>query len=163
ATRLVTSPIVRKVSLTGSVPVGKQILHLAADGVKKVSMELGGHGPVLVFGDVDAEQAAETCARTKFRNCGQVCISPTRFYVQEDRYEAFAGRFAEVAKSLRLGRGLDEGVEMGPLANRRGLETIKSLVEDATSRGAEVLAGGNVPAEMNRGYFFEPTVLGRVP
>lgn len=163
ATRLVTSPIVRKVSLTGSVPVGKQILHLAADGVKKVSMELGGHGPVLVFGDVDAEKVAETCARTKFRNCGQVCISPTRFYVQEDRYEAFAGRFAEVAKSLRLGRGLDEGVEMGPLANRRGLETIKSLVEDATSRGAEVLAGGNVPAEMNRGYFFEPTVLGRVP
>jgi succinate-semialdehyde dehydrogenase / glutarate-semialdehyde dehydrogenase len=163
ARRLIGSPVVRKVSLTGSVPVGKQILHLAADGVKKVSMELGGHGPVLVFGDVDAEKAAEACARTKFRNCGQVCISPTRFYVEESKYDAFAGRFAEVARSLKVGRGMDEGVEMGPLANRRGLETIKELVADAVTRGAEVLAGGNVPGGANRGFFFEPTVLGRVP
>jgi succinate-semialdehyde dehydrogenase/glutarate-semialdehyde dehydrogenase len=163
ARRLIASPIVRKVSLTGSVPVGKQILHLAADGVKKVSMELGGHGPVVVFDDVDAEKVAEVCATTKFRNCGQVCISPTRFYVHESKYEAFAGRFAEVAKALKVGRGMDEGVQMGPLANRRGLETIQELVADARQRGAEVLAGGNVPAKTNRGYFFEPTVLGRVP
>ncbi|WP_099867853.1 NAD-dependent succinate-semialdehyde dehydrogenase [Pararhizobium haloflavum] len=163
AKRLIASPIVRKVSLTGSVPVGKQILHLAADGVKKVSMELGGHGPVVVFDDVDARKVAEVCANTKFRNCGQVCISPTRFYVHESKYDAFAERFAEVAKSLKVGRGMDEGVQMGPLANRRGLETIKDLVEDARKRGAEVLAGGNVPAEANRGFFFEPTVLGRVP
>ncbi|MDZ5698313.1 NAD-dependent succinate-semialdehyde dehydrogenase [Chelativorans sp. M5D2P16] len=160
---LVSSPVVRKVSLTGSVPVGKQILHLAADGVKKVSMELGGHGPVLVFSDADAEKSAEICARTKFRNCGQVCISPTRFYVHESQYDAFAARFAEVARSIKLGRGLDEGTEMGPMANRRGLETIKELVDDATARGARVLAGGNPPAAANRGYFFEPTVLGDVP
>lgn len=163
ARHLISSPIVRKVSVTGSVPVGKQILHLAADGVKKVSMELGGHGPVLVFGDVDAEKVAETCARTKFRNCGQVCISPTRFYVHESKYEAFSTKFAEVARSLKVGRGLDDGTEMGPLANRRGLQTIQEMVEDAKARGAEVLAGGQVPAGSNRGYFFEPTVLGRVP
>ncbi|MFC6489724.1 NAD-dependent succinate-semialdehyde dehydrogenase, partial [Nitratireductor sp. GCM10026969] len=163
ARHLVSSPVVRKVSLTGSVPVGKQILHLAADGVKKVSMELGGHGPVLVFSDADAEKSAEVCARTKFRNCGQVCISPTRFYVHESKYDAFAARFAEVARSIKLGRGLDEGTEMGPMANRRGLETIKELVDDATARGARVLAGGNPPAAANRGYFFEPTVLGDVP
>lgn len=163
ARHLIASPIVKKVSVTGSIPVGKHILHLAADGVKKVSMELGGHGPVIVFGDVDAEKAAETCAATKFRNCGQVCISPTRFYVHESKYDAFSTRFAEVAKSLKVGRGLDDGVQMGPMANQRGLDGVKALVEDAKQRGAEVLAGGSVPPEPNRGFFFEPTVLGRVP
>ncbi|MCP1200453.1 NAD-dependent succinate-semialdehyde dehydrogenase [Notoacmeibacter sp. MSK16QG-6] len=163
AERLIHSPIVRKVSVTGSVPVGKEILHLAADGVKKVSMELGGHGPVLVFGDVDAEAAAETCARTKFRNCGQVCISPTRFYVHESKYDAFANRFAEVAKSLKLGNGMDAETQMGPMANRRGLDTIETMVKDAVDRGAEVLAGGARPTDLNAGFFFQPTVLGRVP
>lgn len=163
ARRLIASPIVRKVSVTGSVPVGKQILHLAADGVKKVSMELGGHGPVLVFGDVDAEKVAEVCAATKYRNCGQVCISPTRFYVHESKYDAFAKRFAEVARSLKVGRGLDDGVQMGPMANRRGLQTVQDLIADARSRGADLLAGGGVPDGLNRGFFLEPTVLGRVP
>lgn len=163
AEHLISSPIVRKVSVTGSVPVGKQILHLAADGVKKVSMELGGHGPVIVFDDADAEKAAEVCAATKFRNCGQVCISPTRFYVHEKSYEAFSAKFADVAKAIKIGRGLDDGVQMGPMANARGLETIKSMVEDAVSRGAEVLAGGKPPAAFNKGHFWEPTVLGRVP
>lgn len=163
AARLIASPIVRKVSVTGSVPVGKQILHLAADGMKKVSMELGGHGPVIVFADADPERAAETCATTKFRNCGQVCISPTRFYVHEEIYGAFAGRFAEVARDIKIGRGLDAGTQMGPMANARGLETAKVMVQDALDRGAELLAGGKQPNEFNRGYFFEPTVLGRVP
>lgn len=163
AKHLVSSPIVRKVSVTGSVPVGKQILHLAADGVKKVSMELGGHGPVIVFDDADAKAAAEVCAATKFRNCGQVCISPTRFYVHEKSYDAFSSRFAEIASGLKVGRGMDEGVQMGPMANPRGLQTIKEMVEDAVSRGAEVLAGGKPPKDFNRGYFWEPTVLGRVP
>lgn len=160
---LIASPIVRKVSVTGSVPVGKEILKLAAEGVKKVSMELGGHAPVLVFEDADVVKAAEICATTKFRNCGQVCISPSRFYVQEAAYESFARRFAEVAKSLKLGRGCDVGVTMGPMANARGLEGIKELVADALDCGAELLAGGKTPAELNRGYFFEPTVLGHVP
>ncbi|PWG15669.1 NAD-dependent succinate-semialdehyde dehydrogenase [Salibaculum griseiflavum] len=163
ATQLIRSPIVRKVSVTGSVPVGKQILSLAAEGVKKVSMELGGHGPVLVFDDFDARQAADICAPTKFRNCGQVCISPTRFYVHENSYEAFAERFAEIAKSLKVGRGLDEGVQVGPMANQRGLENIQRMTEDALDRGAELLAGGKPPAGFNKGYFVEPTVLGRVP
>ncbi|WP_436643142.1 NAD-dependent succinate-semialdehyde dehydrogenase [Microbaculum sp. FT89] len=163
ARHLISSPVVRKVSVTGSVPVGKQILHLAADGVKKVSMELGGHGPVIVFDDADAEQAAAVCAATKFRNCGQVCISPTRFYVHENSYEAFAAKFAEVARSIKLGRGLDEGVQMGPMANARGLDTIKTMVADAVDKGADVLAGGKVPSEFNRGFYYEPTVLGRVP
>jgi len=163
AKHLISSPVVRKVSVTGSVPVGKEILHLAADGVKKVSMELGGHGPVIIFEDADAEQAAEVCAATKFRNCGQVCISPTRFYVHEARYDAFAAKFAEVAKSIKVGRGMDDGTQMGPMANSRGLETIKSMVADAVDRGAEILAGGQPPKDFNRGYFYEPTVLGRVP
>jgi succinate-semialdehyde dehydrogenase/glutarate-semialdehyde dehydrogenase len=163
ADHLVRSPIVRKVSLTGSVPVGKEILRLAAEGVKKISMELGGHAPVLVFDDADPISAAETCATTKFRNCGQVCISPSRFYVHESLYEAFSRRFADVANNLKLGRGRDEGVTMGPLANARGLENIKSLVADAVARGAELLAGGRPAAGFDRGFFFEPTVLGRVP
>lgn len=163
AEQLIRSPIVRKVSVTGSVPVGKRILALAAEGVKKVSMELGGHGPVLIFKDFDAARAAEVCAPTKFRNCGQVCISPSRFYVHEDSYEAFSARFAEIARSLKIGRGVDAGVQIGPMANRRGLETIRRMTEDALARGAELLAGGKPPAGFNKGYYFEPTVLGRVP
>ncbi|MCL4188936.1 MAG: NAD-dependent succinate-semialdehyde dehydrogenase [Rhodobacteraceae bacterium] len=161
--RLIAAPEVRKVSLTGSVPVGKELLRLAADGVKKVSMELGGHAPVLVFPDADPAAAGEACARVKFRNAGQVCISPTRFYVHEDVCAPFAAAFATVARSLKIGRGLDDGVQMGPLANRRGLDGIRELVADALGRGAELLAGGKVPGGINRGYFYEPTVLGRVP
>lgn len=163
AAHLIRSPIVRKVSVTGSVPVGKEILKQAAEGVKKVSMELGGHGPVVVFDDFDPVAAAETCATTKFRNCGQVCISPTRFYVHENSYDAFSNRFAEVAKGLKIGRGMDDGVQVGPMANRRGLETIQKMTQDALDRGAELLAGGKAPADQNKGYFMEPTVLGRVP
>lgn len=163
APHLIKSDAVRKVSLTGSVPVGQQILHLAADGVKKVTMELGGHGPVLVFNDTDAEAAARTCAATKFRNCGQVCISPSRFYVHEDVYDVFAKTFAEVAKGLIVGRGLDEGIQMGPMANARGLATAKAMIADAQERGAELLAGGSTPDGMDKGYFLQPTVLGRVP
>jgi len=163
APHLIKADAVRKVSLTGSVPVGRQILHMAADGVKKVTMELGGHGPVLVFDDADAAAAARTCAATKFRNCGQVCISPSRFYVHEAAYDTFATAFAEVAKSLKVGRGLDDGIQMGPMANARGLATAKAMIADAQERGADLLAGGGTPAGMDKGYFLEPTVLGRVP
>jgi succinate-semialdehyde dehydrogenase/glutarate-semialdehyde dehydrogenase len=163
AERLIRSPIVRKVSLTGSTPVGKQILHLCADGVKKASMELGGHAPVLIFEDADVNAAAEACAGAKFRNCGQVCASPSRFFVHEAVFDQFSQRFAEIARSLKLGRFDEPGVNMGPLANRRGLDHTKKLVDDALSHGAKVLAGGAAPASRNRGYFFEPTVLGHVP
>ncbi|MES9875461.1 MAG: NAD-dependent succinate-semialdehyde dehydrogenase [Candidatus Sedimenticola sp. PURPLELP] len=160
---LVRSPIVRKVSLTGSVPVGQEILHLAADGVKKVTMELGGHGPVLVFDDADVEAAARVCAATKFRNCGQVCISPSRFFVHEDAYEQFSKVFAEVANGLKVGCGTEEGVQMGPMANARGLATAKEMIQDAIDRGAELLAGGGTPPGLDKGFFLQPTVLGHIP
>ena len=163
AEKLILSSITRKVSVTGSVPIGKQILALAAEGVKKVSMELGGHGPVLVFEDFDAEKAAEICAPVKFRNCGQVCISPTRFYVHENSYEKFASRFAAIANSLKIGRSMDNSVQVGPMANKRGLKTIQQMTKDAVDRGAELLAGGKRPPMLDKGYFIEPTVLGRVP
>ncbi len=162
AKHLIGSKIVRKVSVTGSVPIGKEILKLAADGVKKVSMELGGHGPVLVFDDFDPKEAAEICAFTKFRNCGQVCISPSRFYVHEKSYSTFCESFVEIAKSLKLGDGLDEGVQVGPMANSRGLKNIENMTDDAISKGADLLYGGKAPSGFNKGYFFEPTVLGNV-
>jgi succinate-semialdehyde dehydrogenase / glutarate-semialdehyde dehydrogenase len=163
AEHLIRSPIVRKVSLTGSTPVGKQLLHLCADGVKKATMELGGHAPVLIFEDADVEAAAEACARAKFRNCGQVCASPSRFYVQDGAYDRFAKQFTEVAKQLTIGRFDQPGADFGPLANSRGLEHSKRIVKDAVERGAKLLTGGKQPAGMDRGFFFEPTVLGEVP
>lgn len=163
AAQLIASPVVRKVSLTGSTPVGKQLLHLCADGVKKATMELGGHAPVIVFEDADIEAAAEACARAKFRNCGQVCASPSRFYVQEKAYDGFVAKFAEVAEALNIGRFDEPGVNFGPMANSRGLAHAKRLVADAIARGAKLLAGGKQPASKERGFFFEPTVLGEVP
>jgi succinate-semialdehyde dehydrogenase/glutarate-semialdehyde dehydrogenase len=160
---LLASPAVRKVSLTGSTEVGRSILRLAAEGVKKVSMELGGHAPVLVFDDVDPVWAAQTLARAKFRNCGQVCISPSRFFVHEGIYEAFCQAFADVAKSLVIGPGSEPASEIGPLANARGLRHAQALVDDALASGARLLAGGRQPAARERGYFFEPTVLVDVP
>ncbi len=160
---LIASPIVRKVSFTGSVPVGKQLLRLCADGVKKVSMELGGHAPVIVFEDADPVAAARAAGTAKFRNCGQVCISPSRFYVHDSIRAPFGAAMAELAKSLKIGHGLEADTTVGPLANQRGLDHAKALVEDARRQGAKVLAGGGTPPGMNRGYFFEPTVLSEVP
>jgi succinate-semialdehyde dehydrogenase/glutarate-semialdehyde dehydrogenase len=159
---LIASPVIRKVSLTGSVPVGKLLLRQSADSMKKVSMELGGHAPVLVFDDVDAKAVGELCARTKFRNAGQVCISPTRFYVHQAVYAPFAKAMAETAARIRLGGGRDPGSECGPLINARGRERIIRLVDDAVERGATVLAGGGIPVEHDRGFFYAPTVLGGV-
>lgn len=159
---LIASPVIRKVSLTGSVPVGKHLLRLCADGVKKVSMELGGHAPVLVFDDADVETAGRLCAQAKFRNAGQVCISPTRFFVHESVYEPFAAAVTGVASSLKIGRGLDEGVSFGPMVNKRGRDRVAELVTDAREKGAAVLHGGSQPAQYSRGFFFEPTVLGKV-
>lgn len=161
--KLIKSPVVRKVSLTGSVPIGKEILHLCADGVKKVSMELGGHAPVLVFEDADPIAAARMCAGIKFRNCGQVCISPSRFFVHESIYSQFCEAFAEVANNLKVGNGLDEGTEVGPMANQRGVDAATTLVEDALSKGARLLAGGGKPDGFDKGFFFQPTVMCDVP
>jgi len=160
---LIASPVIRKISLTGSIPVGKHVLRLCADSMTKASLELGGHAPVIVCDDADPVEAGTACARAKFRNGGQVCISPSRFFVHEELYEPFARAMADYARSLRLGPGTDPQVDMGPLINARGRERAQALVEDALNRGADLLCGGRVPPERSSGYFFEPTVLGRTP
>jgi succinate-semialdehyde dehydrogenase/glutarate-semialdehyde dehydrogenase len=158
---LLASPVTRKLSFTGSVPVGKHLMKLASDSVMRMTMELGGHSPVLVFDDCDLEKTLDTLVTHKFRNAGQVCVSPTRFHVQEGIYEKFAQGFAERTRALTLGSGLESGTQMGPLANPRRPEAIAAMVEDARSVGARVLAGGE-PAK-GEGFFFAPTVLADVP
>jgi succinate-semialdehyde dehydrogenase/glutarate-semialdehyde dehydrogenase len=159
--RLIASPISRKVTFTGSIPVGKLLMRQAVDGMKRTSMELGGHSPVLVFDDVDVDAVAAAAAASKFRNAGQVCISPTRFYVQDAVFDRFADRFTAAAKALRVGDGRDDGVAMGPLANPRRIETMERFVADARARGGEVRTGGQRLG--NEGYFFAPTVITDVP
>jgi len=154
---LLARPEVRKISFTGSVPVGKHLAKLAADGMKRATMELGGHAPVVVFNDVDPEKTADVAAAGKYRNAGQVCISPTRFFVQEQVYGRFVKRFADVASGLKLGDGLEADTKMGPLANPRRLDAMESLVADAQGRGGKIVAGGK--RRGNQGYFFEPTVI----
>jgi len=160
---LIASPVIRKVSLTGSVPIGKLIMKQAAEGLKRISLELGGHAPVLVFGDADPVAAGKACATAKFRNNGQVCISPSRFYVHASIKDKFAVAMVETAQALKLGGGVDPTVTCGPLINARGRERIENLVADALKEGAKLLTGGNRPKEFNRGYFYEPTVLDEVP
>jgi succinate-semialdehyde dehydrogenase/glutarate-semialdehyde dehydrogenase len=152
---------VRKISFTGSIPVGKHLAALAARGMKRTTMELGGHAPVVVFADADAEKAADTIAAFKYRNAGQVCISPTRFYVQEDAYKKFLARFTEYANGIKLGDGLERGVTMGPLANSRRIDAMESFVADAKARGGKIVTGGK--RRGNQGYFYEPTVITDVP
>jgi len=159
---LIQSEVIRKVSLTGSVPVGREILKLCADGIKSVAMELGGHSPVLVFADADVEHAAALAARGKFRNSGQVCIAASRFYVHESIADRFTQRFVAVTESLRVGDGRDPQTDVGPLSNRRRLAATEELVQDARDRGADVRCGGYRPSHLTRGFFYAPTVLSRV-
>ena len=160
-THLIASDLVRKISFTGSVPVGKHLAGLAAKGMKRATMELGGHSPVVVFADADPEKTADTIAAFKYRNAGQVCISPTRFYVQEPVYDRFLKRFTEFANAIKLGDGLEQGTTMGPLANARRLDAMEAIVNDSRSRGAKIVTGGKRRA--NQGYFFEPTVVTDLP
>ena len=158
---LIAHPKVRKISFTGSTAVGKQLMKLAADGMKRTTMELGGHAPVIVFDDVDAASVAKIAAAGKYRNAGQVCISPTRFFVHETKYRQFVDAFTEVAAGLKLGDGLDPATQMGPMANARRLEAMDMFVADAKAKGAVVKTGGERPA--NQGFFYKPTVLADVP
>jgi len=158
---LLAKDAVRKISFTGSIPVGKHLAGLAAKGMKRTTMELGGHSPVVVFGDADPEKAADTIAAFKYRNAGQVCISPTRFYVQEDVYGRFLKRFTEYASGLKIGDGLEKGITLGPLANTRRIDAMDSFVADAKSRGGKIVTGGK--RRGNQGYFYEPTVITDVP
>ena len=159
---LMESQAVRKVSLTGSVEVGKQLLREAADTVKRVSMELGGHAPVIVFDDTDADKVAELSAVSKFRHCGQVCVSPSRFYVHESKVDQFTKRFVEIAEALKIGDGMEPDTELGPMTTKDRLEAIEELVEASVKEGAKLLTGGKRPAGFNRGYFYEPTVFSEV-
>ncbi len=158
---LIASPITRKVSFTGSVPVGQHLLKLAADGVKRTTMELGGHAPVLIFADCDLEKTLDMVVPQKFRNAGQVCVSPTRFYVEEAIYEDFLAGFATRTAKVPVGDGLDPANRMGPLANVRRPDAIEKLVDDAKAKGARTLAGGERFGD--GGFFFQPTLLADVP
>ncbi|MGJ7498017.1 NAD-dependent succinate-semialdehyde dehydrogenase [Variovorax sp. RT4R15] len=159
--QLIESPQVRVVSFTGSVPVGRQLAALAGSHMKRMNMELGGHAPVLVFDDADVEQAATLLARLKTRNAGQVCVSPSRFFVQAGIYDRFVASFADALRGVKVGHGLEEGVQMGPLIHERRLQAVSELVNDAEKVGAQVLVGGKRLGE--RGHFHEPTLIANVP
>jgi succinate-semialdehyde dehydrogenase / glutarate-semialdehyde dehydrogenase len=156
---LLENPICRKISFTGSTEVGKQLMKGCADQVKRVSLELGGHAPFIVFPDADPEAGAKIAVLGKFRNNGQVCIAPSRFYVHKDVHKKFTEATVEFAKALKLGNGLDAGVEVGPMFEKRAMENTVALVDDARRCGAKILTGGKRSDKFEKGYFFEPTVL----
>ena len=158
---LLTSPVIRAMSFTGSVPVGKALAKMSAEGMKRTTMELGGHAPVLVFDDVDVEAVLDLAVAAKFRNAGQVCVSPTRFYVHQAIYERFVAGFCARARALQVGNGTVEGNRMGPLAHERRAPVVQAFIDDAVACGATLQTGGKSIA--GPGYFYEPTVLSDVP
>jgi succinate-semialdehyde dehydrogenase / glutarate-semialdehyde dehydrogenase len=158
---LIPHPIIRKISFTGSTAVGKHLASLAGKYMKRVTMELGGHAPGIVFEDADVDQAVKVLAGGKFRNAGQVCIAPTRLLVQEPVYERFVDKFTAAAKAIKVGDGLDPSTKMGPLVRSRRVDAMEEFVGDAKAKGARVRAGGNRIG--NKGFFFEPTVMTEVP
>lgn len=160
---IMASTAVRKVSLTGSTRVGQQMIRDSAETVKRVSMELGGNAPMIVFDDADLEKTLDLAVPTKYANAGQVCVTPDRFYVHESLHDRFVDGFARRAKAIKLGHGLKEDSQMGPLINQRRLTAIEAIVEDAHARGARIVTGGKRPSEANSGFFFEPTVITHLP
>ncbi|GLI22993.1 succinate-semialdehyde dehydrogenase/glutarate-semialdehyde dehydrogenase [Xanthobacter flavus] len=154
---MTSNPAVKKVTFTGSTPVGKLLMKQSADTMKKISLELGGNAPFLVFDDADLDLAVEQAIASKYRNVGQTCVCANRFYVQAGIYDAFAAKFAEASKKLKVGNGVDEGVVAGPLIDERALAKVERLLKDALDKGASILTGGKQPAL--GGTFFEPTVL----
>ena len=158
---LLGSPIIRKLSFTGSTIVGKHLAKLAAEDCKRTTMELGGHGPVLVFDDVDVDQVLDTMVPARYRNAGQVCVAPTRFIVQENVFERFRDGFTERAGRIVVGDGLDPATRMGPMANPRRPDAMERLIGDATAKGAKLHTGGERIG--NRGFFYKPSVLSEIP
>jgi succinate-semialdehyde dehydrogenase / glutarate-semialdehyde dehydrogenase len=158
---LIPHPIIKKVTFTGSTPVGKQLAALAGQHMKRVTMELGGHAPAVVFEDADLEQAVNVLGANKFRNAGQVCVAPTRFLVHEKVYPEFVERFTAYAKNMKVGNGLEADTKMGPLVAERRLHAMDSFVSDAIAKGAKIQTGGQ--RKGNKGYFYEPTVMTDVP
>ena len=154
---LIPHPVIRKISFTGSTVVGKHLAALAGQYMKRATMELGGHAPVIVFDDADIAVAAKVMAGSKFRNAGQVCVSPTRFLVQEGVYEQFVDKFVEQTQKLKVGNGLEQGITMGALANPRRTTSMQANVEDASKHGGKVRIGGHRIGD--KGNFYEPTVV----
>jgi succinate-semialdehyde dehydrogenase/glutarate-semialdehyde dehydrogenase len=158
---LIPHPTIRKVSFTGSTKVGKHLAMLAGQHMKRVTMELGGHAPAIVFDDADLDAAVNVLCSTKFHNAGQVCVSPSRLLVHKRIYKSFVDRFVAAAKEVKVGDGSAKETQMGPLAHPRRLDAMEHLIGDATSKGAKIRTGGKRIA--GKGYFFEPTVLTDVP
>ena len=158
---LLASNVIRKISFTGSTRVGQHLGALAASRNIRFTMELGGHAPVLVFPDADIEKCVELMGGFKYRNAGQVCVAPTRFYVHQDVHDRFALALTKFAANLKVGDGLDDTSTMGPMANARRIDAMEGFVEDAKRAGAKIRAGGERLG--NRGCFFAPTVLTEVP
>jgi len=157
-----TSPSVRKISFTGSTAVGKELIRRSADGVKRLSLELGGHAPLIVFPDADVAQVAQAAVIGKFRNNGQVCIAPSRFYIHEKVAKEFTETAVELTKKLKQGNGLQEGVQVGPMFEARALDKTAGLVADAKAKGGKILTGGGRSSSFDKGYWFEPTVIREV-
>jgi succinate-semialdehyde dehydrogenase / glutarate-semialdehyde dehydrogenase len=158
---LIPHPVIRKISFTGSTVIGKHLAAIAGQHMKRATMELGGHAPAIVFDDANVDVASKILSANKFRNAGQVCISPTRFLIQERVYDSFVDKFTEAARAVKVGDGLADGTTMGPLANPRRIAAMETFIGDAVKHGAEVRLGGNRIG--NKGNFFEPTVLTDVP
>ncbi len=159
---LLSSDIIKKVSITGSTRVGKLILKKAAEKVQRVTMELSGHSPFIVFDDVDLEKVTDMAIFAKFRNNGQVCISPSRFYIHESKKNDFTNLLVKKTKNLKIGNGMDKNTILGPLTTKKRLEEVEALVEITKKEGAKILCGGKKPAGFNKGYFYEPTIFDNV-
>ncbi len=154
---LIPNPVIRKISFTGSTAVGKHLAALAGLHMKRITMELGGHAPVVIFDDADLDAATKVLAANKYRNAGQVCVAPTRFLVQKKVYDSFVDKFITASKNVHVGNGLEPGTTMGPLAHERRVAAMEGFISDAVEHGAEIQTGGDKIGD--RGYFFAPTVL----
>ena len=162
SSELIKSDIIKKISITGSTRVGKLILKQAADKVQRVTMELSGHSPFIVFEDVDLNKITDMAISAKFRNNGQVCISPSRFFIHESKKKEFTSLMIEKTKKLKIGNGIDKNVSLGPMTTKQRLDGIEKLVEITKREGAKVLLGGRRPKGFNKGFFYEPTIFDNV-
>lgn len=160
---IMKSNAVRKISLTGSTPVGQQMIRDSAATLKRVSMELGGNAPVIIFNDAELDKTLDICVAVKFANAGQVCVTGDRFYVHESLHDKFVDGFAARAKALKLGHGLDDQTQMGPLINQRRIDAVEAIIADAKSHGGKIETGGKRPPGQNKGFFYEPTVISHLP
>ena len=159
SSELIKSDVIKKISITGSTRVGKLILKQAADKVQRVTMELSGHSPFIVFDDVDIDKVTDMAIAAKFRNNGQVCISPNRFYIHENKKNEFTKKLVEKTKKLKIGNGMHKDIDLGPLTTKKRLTELETLVEITKKEGAKILCGGKKPADFNKGYFYEPTIF----